>query len=1020
MASLILNRGQLSVNIKEFIASSAEDMNTISLTNVAPGSKCLCLDTFAEYILDADGVWKTMPAESNGANVDLTGYATEEWVNAKIALILENPSIDIDSIAELAKVLEEGGIDLAELRKAIDTLTSKVELLAQADKMLSQAIKTESIARDEADAELKTAIEETNANLAENVEAINKKIQAEVDNNAMVHNMSAEVDAKLMDDIHAVEDDLAAHKENVATIHNMQAQNDAALLTKIQKNREDITANKEAQDAVNADVTAQIEAMGADLDAETARATAADEANAAEIARVDSVLKAAIENDGAGIDSIKELAAWVEDHGEDAAAIVKSVEDETKRAQEAEADLKKENNMANSVGSRADDTYKIKRTDKGLEISFSNPEEERLNKIVLDKESIKIEQRKQVLNPPTYPAGGEVSTIINDPEYLFATIDELREDINSGGAKAQKMFNAGVLGSGRVYRECNEVPRPGGTGVKLMLDDSGNGYVDCENGAYDVTYDPNAVKIVRIGDFYLYVVYDENHFPIGLCRFGRPEGVFPEGNANHHADWEFIEVGNGIDKDIDTSRQPHSKIPFNGLDKEFVGTKAWGSDAHVFKLVQVKERYIIIYSRRGPAFWQPALNKEGIFCPKITNYEFDIQTSANDANSVTHYVLSEDYYAITVKEDTTNSPSNVLSAYDLFDVLEGRGPLVSNVDQYALPYNSMNLWGGYWPEKDDYRVGTFDPDVESYDYDNYSGVLSARKLNPAGNYNIGKLENFHPLRMQDGSEQKIRVATVKGFKTNMDWPNAAAVIPSDCALRSGAIWFQLIFAHTVSNEFKVFYRVLYDGYVKDKSDVRYPWSSCAEIATAQELSKLADQFDLTIEEIRNEIANISTSLEAEKLAQTEINNNVNQSLININNTLAKKQDKEIYYTASGEYVQFDSVIPRPDSSLVEYQIHIKIDPVVAMTSNGVYELVQNTTSCKAWAPGSDTESANEVSNIVEVRGIVPMMSEGQLDRVSHCFYRLKDSDEWIKAPSEGDFDWTAFKPVNGLRFFVIR
>lgn len=62
--------------------------------------------------------------------------------------------------------------------------------------------------------------------------------------------------------------------------------------------------------------------------------------NAAEIARIDATLAAAIENDGAGLDSIKELATWIEEHGEDAAgyaAAIKALEtlvgDETVAAQ---------------------------------------------------------------------------------------------------------------------------------------------------------------------------------------------------------------------------------------------------------------------------------------------------------------------------------------------------------------------------------------------------------------------------------------------------------------------------------------------------------------------------------------------------------------------------------------------------------------------------------------------------------------------------------------------------------------
>ena len=53
-------------------------------------------------------------------------------------------------------------------------------------------------------------------------------------------------------------------------------------------------------------------------------------ANADEILRIDAALKAAVENDGEGLDSIKELATWVETHGTEAAgyaAAIKALED---------------------------------------------------------------------------------------------------------------------------------------------------------------------------------------------------------------------------------------------------------------------------------------------------------------------------------------------------------------------------------------------------------------------------------------------------------------------------------------------------------------------------------------------------------------------------------------------------------------------------------------------------------------------------------------------------------------------
>lgn len=49
-------------------------------------------------------------------------------------------------------------------------------------------------------------------------------------------------------------------------------------------------------------------------------------ANANEIIRIDNALKAAVENDGEGLDSIKELATWIEVHGSEAAAYAAAIE----------------------------------------------------------------------------------------------------------------------------------------------------------------------------------------------------------------------------------------------------------------------------------------------------------------------------------------------------------------------------------------------------------------------------------------------------------------------------------------------------------------------------------------------------------------------------------------------------------------------------------------------------------------------------------------------------------------------
>lgn len=48
--------------------------------------------------------------------------------------------------------------------------------------------------------------------------------------------------------------------------------------------------------------------------------------NAAEIVKINAALAAALENDGEGLDSIKELATWIEEHGEEAAGYAAAIE----------------------------------------------------------------------------------------------------------------------------------------------------------------------------------------------------------------------------------------------------------------------------------------------------------------------------------------------------------------------------------------------------------------------------------------------------------------------------------------------------------------------------------------------------------------------------------------------------------------------------------------------------------------------------------------------------------------------
>lgn len=61
------------------------------------------------------------------------------------------------------------------------------------------------------------------------------------------------------------------------------------------------------------------------ITAEAERAAAAEQANADAIAAVDAALKLAVENNTEGMDSIKELATWINDHGDDAAGYARAI-----------------------------------------------------------------------------------------------------------------------------------------------------------------------------------------------------------------------------------------------------------------------------------------------------------------------------------------------------------------------------------------------------------------------------------------------------------------------------------------------------------------------------------------------------------------------------------------------------------------------------------------------------------------------------------------------------------------------
>lgn len=91
----------------------------------------------------------------------------------------------------------------------------------------------------------------------------------------------------------------------------------AALNTYKSENDPKVQANTNAIAAIEADYL---------VEADKTELANSIQTNADEIVRIDNALKAAIENNGEGLDSIKELATWIEAHGTEAAGYAAAID----------------------------------------------------------------------------------------------------------------------------------------------------------------------------------------------------------------------------------------------------------------------------------------------------------------------------------------------------------------------------------------------------------------------------------------------------------------------------------------------------------------------------------------------------------------------------------------------------------------------------------------------------------------------------------------------------------------------
>lgn len=166
------------------------------------------------------------------------------------------------------------------------------------------------------------------------------------------------------------------------------------LIAALQQAAADLEANKADKTQVAADIKVVSDALAQ----EVIDARAAEKKNADEIARVDAALKLAVENDVEGMDSIKELANWINTHGAEAEnmskAITKNAEDIAamdeayKAADEAiDGRLEKvEAALGEGEGSVADQIADAKREAIDAAKGYTDGREVEINKAVALKE----------------------------------------------------------------------------------------------------------------------------------------------------------------------------------------------------------------------------------------------------------------------------------------------------------------------------------------------------------------------------------------------------------------------------------------------------------------------------------------------------------------------------------------------------------------------------------------------------------------------------------------------------------
>lgn len=287
------------------------------------------LATEVEALEDADAALDEKITEINNAIAALNNtYATDDEVEAIRAKIVEDANNKYETVTNVATYkqnLEKAISDEAATRAgAVSDLDAAYKA---ADALIEGKITT--INGNITTHAGKIAANETN--IATNTAAIAAEQAAREALAITVATNSADI-VNLKDKDTELAGAIQANTNKFAE-YSTTTEMTAAINASAQTLQSNIDTANQAIDAVEADVAdheTRIVALESDNTtnkADIAQAKIDIAANTTEIARVDAALKLAIDDEdgGKGLESIKDLATWVEEHGEDAAGMVDSI-----------------------------------------------------------------------------------------------------------------------------------------------------------------------------------------------------------------------------------------------------------------------------------------------------------------------------------------------------------------------------------------------------------------------------------------------------------------------------------------------------------------------------------------------------------------------------------------------------------------------------------------------------------------------------------------------------------------------